>query len=203
MTDATALGLAIKAGGVDPSALASAVCDAMRDRAGLGAVVTLFDEDAIREAITEAWAKGGPFAGVPMLAKDLGAAAAGLRQGVGVRGPAIPAPARGPGGRGAADAALPGGRACARRPLHRTGIRLRAVGGATGRTRGAQPVRHGKDARRLLGRGGCGRRGRHCRHRPCHRRRRVHPRAGLGLRALGAETLARGGGVGGRSSPTT
>jgi len=83
MTDATALGLAIKAGGVDPSALAGAVRDAMRDRAGLGAVVTLFDEGTIREAITEARAKGGPFAGVPMLAKDLGAPAAGLRQGVG------------------------------------------------------------------------------------------------------------------------
>jgi amidase len=35
--------------------------------------------DAIREGV----ATGGPFAGVPMLAKDLGAPAAGLRQGVG------------------------------------------------------------------------------------------------------------------------
>jgi amidase len=35
------------------------------------------------EAIREGVATGGPFAGVPMLAKDLGAPAAGLRQGVG------------------------------------------------------------------------------------------------------------------------
>jgi amidase len=83
MTDATALAAAIGAGRIDPSDLAGAVRDAMRDRAGFGAVVTLFDQDAMREAITEARATGGPFAGVPMLAKDLGAPAAGLRQGVG------------------------------------------------------------------------------------------------------------------------
>ncbi len=83
MTDATALAEALAAGRVDPSALASAVCEAASDRAELGAVVSLFDEAAVADAIREGVAAGGPFAGVPMLAKDLGAPAAGLRQGVG------------------------------------------------------------------------------------------------------------------------
>ncbi len=83
MTDATALAEALAAGRVDPSALASAVCEAASDRAELGAVVTLFDEAAVADAIRDGIAAGGPFAGVPMLAKDLGAPAAGLRQGVG------------------------------------------------------------------------------------------------------------------------
>ena len=77
MTDATALAGAIAAGRVSPSALASAVCNAARDRADLGAVVNLMDKDAIAVAISEGAATGGPFAGVPMLAKDLGAPAAG------------------------------------------------------------------------------------------------------------------------------
>jgi amidase len=83
VTDATALASAIAAGQVDPLALARAVCEAAHDRAGLGAVVTLFEKDAMADAIREGAATGGPFSGVPTLAKDLGAPAAGLRQGVG------------------------------------------------------------------------------------------------------------------------
>jgi amidase len=83
VTDATALAGAIRAGRVDPGALAAAVGAAARARSTLGAVVTLFDEGKMEAAIREGVASGGPFAGVPLLAKDLGAPAAGLRQGVG------------------------------------------------------------------------------------------------------------------------
>jgi amidase len=83
VTDATALAEAIRAGRVDPSALAAAVGEASNARSTLGAVVTLFDEAEMADAIRDGLATGGAFAGVPMLAKDLGALAAGLRQGVG------------------------------------------------------------------------------------------------------------------------
>jgi amidase len=58
-------------------------CEASHARATLGAIVSLLDEAGIVAAIREGVATGGPFGGVPMLAKDLGAPAAGLRQGVG------------------------------------------------------------------------------------------------------------------------
>jgi amidase len=81
-------------------------------------------------AIREGVATGGPFAGVPMLAKDLGAPAAGLRQGVGSEALRSASACGGPGGRGASHAPLPFRRARARRTLDRAGVRLRPVVGA-------------------------------------------------------------------------
>jgi amidase len=83
MPDATALAKAIGAGRVSPAEVVRAVYAAAEARAALGAVVALLPE---REAVAmaeEGAASGGPFAGVPMLAKDLGSPAAELRQGVG------------------------------------------------------------------------------------------------------------------------
>lgn len=81
--DATALARAIGEGRVTAAEVAEAVCDAARMRASLGAVVGMLPRDDIRTMLKDAAAAGGPFAGVPMLAKDLGSAAAGLGQGAG------------------------------------------------------------------------------------------------------------------------
>ncbi|MCU4654039.1 amidase [Roseibacterium sp. SDUM158016] len=83
MTDATALAQAIAGGRVSPRDVAGAVCDAVAARENLGAVVAMLSPQAMCAAVEEGAATGGPFAGVPMLAKDLGAPAADLRQGVG------------------------------------------------------------------------------------------------------------------------
>jgi hypothetical protein len=203
MTDATALAGAIAAGRVDPSVLAGAVVEASHARATLGAIVSLMDEAGIVAAIREGVATGGPFGGVPMLAKDLGAPAAGLRQGVGSDALRSASACGGPGGRGASDAALPFRRARARRTVDRAGVRLRPVVGAARGTRGAQSLRRRPHARRVLGRGGGGGGGGGRGHRPWHRRGRVDPGPGGVLRALGSETLARGRGLGAdlRQSP--
>lgn len=83
MPDAMSLGEAICAGELGPAEVVRAVYAAAEARDGLGAVVAMLPErDAVAMA-EEGAATGGPFAGVPMLAKDLGAPAAELRQGVG------------------------------------------------------------------------------------------------------------------------
>jgi amidase len=81
--DATALARAIAAGEVSPAAVVRATLGAARSRAALGAVVEMLPEAEAVRAAEEGAATGGPFGGVPMLAKDLGSPAAGLRQGVG------------------------------------------------------------------------------------------------------------------------
>lgn len=83
MPDGTALAQAIAAGRITPAAVAEGCCAAARERAGLGAVVEMLPPGEAVAMTEEAAATGGPFAGVPMLAKDLGSAAAGFRQGVG------------------------------------------------------------------------------------------------------------------------
>ncbi|MCY3879965.1 MAG: amidase family protein [Rhodobacteraceae bacterium] len=83
MADATALAEAISAGAVSPQAVVDATYDAAVTRGDLGAVVALLPRSEALRMAEEGAATGGPFAGVPMLAKDLGAPVAGLRQGLG------------------------------------------------------------------------------------------------------------------------
>jgi amidase len=83
MPDATALGEAIGAGRVRPAEVVRATYAAAEARAELGAVVALLPEAEAVAMAEEGAATGGAFAGVPMLAKDLGSMAAHLRQGVG------------------------------------------------------------------------------------------------------------------------
>ncbi|MFW5641472.1 MAG: amidase family protein, partial [Roseicyclus sp.] len=83
MPDATALARAIRTGAVGPAEVVDAVYAAARVHEDLGAIVAMLPQGTARAMAEEGAASGGPFAGVPMLAKDLGAPAAGLRQGVG------------------------------------------------------------------------------------------------------------------------
>ena len=83
MADATALAGAIATGLVNPQAVVQAVYKATRDRADLGAVVTMLPRREAIRAVEEGAATDGPFAAVPMLAKDIGAPVADLRQGLG------------------------------------------------------------------------------------------------------------------------
>lgn len=83
LPDATAVARALAEGRLAPAALAEAVCEAVRARASLGAVVEMLPQGDMAAAIAEGVRTGRPFSGVPMLAKDLGSAPAGLRQGVG------------------------------------------------------------------------------------------------------------------------
>ncbi len=83
MADATALAEAIAAGVVSPQAVVDATYGAAEAREDLGAVVALLPKCVAARTVREGVATGGPFAGVPMLAKDLGAPAADLRQGLG------------------------------------------------------------------------------------------------------------------------
>ena len=83
MADATALAEAIAAGAVSPQAVVDAAYDAARARENLGAVVAMLPKCEAGRVAEEGATTGGPFAGVPMLAKDLGAPVADLRQGLG------------------------------------------------------------------------------------------------------------------------
>ena len=83
VADATALAGAIATGLVNPQAVVQAVYKATRDRADLGAVVTMLPRREAMRAVEEGAATDGPFAAVPMLAKDIGAPVADLRQGLG------------------------------------------------------------------------------------------------------------------------
>lgn len=74
--DATALSHAITAGQVRARAVMEATLDAIEAQAGLGAVARLLPQHTLLEMAGAV--QPGPFAGVPMLAKDLGACAKGL-----------------------------------------------------------------------------------------------------------------------------
>jgi len=83
VADAKALAEAIAAGAVSPQAVVDATYDAAKAREDLGAVIALLPRRVAVRTVMESAATGGPFAGVPMLAKDLGAPVANLRQGLG------------------------------------------------------------------------------------------------------------------------
>ena len=177
--DATAQAELVRNGSVTAGELVEAAIDgAQRVNPNINAIIHPRYEAAIAEAASPG---GGPFAGVPMVVKDLGCMMKGEPYHLGIARLEVGRQPRF--GRLVAVPAVPRGRLRRHRSDQRPGVRQHHHDRATGVRAVAQPVEPRLLDRRFVGWFGCRRCRRHRRRRSCQRRWWLDPRAGVGVRS--------------------